>query len=38
MALSHEVLHLEVGDYALEVASLLQGEEEGGDVVVGGLL
>ena len=33
-SLTNEVLHLEVSDYALEVASLLQGEEEGGDIVV----
>ena len=38
LSLSHEILYLEVGDSALEAACLLQGEEEGGDVVVGGLL
>ena len=38
LSLSHEILYLEVGDSALEAACLLQGEEEGGDVVVGSLL
>ena len=32
--LSYEILYLEVGDSTLEVTRLLQGEEEGGDVVV----
>ena len=34
MRLSYEVLYLQVSDLALEVACLLEGEAEGGHVVV----